>query len=89
MDYENGSYSINCFLEKKKKQTCEREMQLKLVRIRHNGEQIIDEGDDFKENINEVKAALDKYVPSVYKAYMCYDKQGNMVASKGVFEDGE
>lgn len=60
-------------------------MYLKLIRTRHNGEQIVDEGDDYKDDIEEVKAALDKYVPGVYSSYMCYDKHGNMVASKGLF----
>lgn len=60
-------------------------MYLKLIRIRHNGEQIVDEADDFKDDIEEVKEALGKYVPGVYKAYMAYNKHGNMIASKGLF----
>lgn len=60
-------------------------MYLKVVRIRHNGERIESEGDSFKDDINKVKAALDKWVPGVYRAYMCYDRHGNMVASKGMF----
>ena len=87
INYERGTYIINCASENKKVNGKGKGMYLKIVRVRNNGEQIVDEGDNFKENIEEVKAALDKYTPGVYKAYMCFDKQGNMVASNGVFEE--
>ena len=60
-------------------------MWLKLIRIRHNGERIVDQGDNYKDDINEVKTVLDRFVPGVYKSYACYDKHGNMIASKGLF----
>ena len=87
INYERGTYIINCASENKKVNGKGKGVYLKIVRVRNNGEQIVDEGDNFKENIEEVKAALDKYTPGVYKAYMCFDKQGNMVASNGVFEE--
>ncbi len=60
-------------------------MYLKLIRERHNGERITLEADNFKDNIEEVKEALNKWVPGLYTMYMCFDKHGNMVASKGLF----
>lgn len=60
-------------------------MYYKIVKIRNTGEQLVQESEDYLDDLDELKAALDKFTPGVYKAYMVYNKRGDMILSKGLF----